>query len=280
MLALSLPGGGCDDVTLNVAPGPQRTLRPAPEPISSRRTATRPSESPAPARSSRIEPSYHQLVLTRDAAPAQAPPGLTYARLACAAPRQTAELLGLLYLPSGASGSSTRYSLIFPTAPECAAAAALVGQFDLPPANDPSEAAPADGLACAISICYRLQSETGDRSRFTGVMERLEPVGDSPQTSPAHRWAARMLAAGIRADRFSEFRASAELYSKAAGVAVPGSIEHLSSLYGEGHMLLQAGQTRRGRRVLETLIAQFGAMRRTEPFERARRLLAALEESR
>src|SRR5947209_8722191 len=108
---LLLPG--CDEVELNVgSAAPQRSVRPAPEPIRGGRAASAPSAAasarPAPLvrepPDATIEPIYYQLVLTSDAVPAEAPPGIVYLHLRCGSPRAVGAALAALYLASGGSG--------------------------------------------------------------------------------------------------------------------------------------------------------------------------------
>lgn len=266
----------CDEVELNVGnPTPQRTVRSAPEPIRTRTAASRPGAASAPAADPGLEPSYYQVVLTSDPVPVDAPPGIRYLHLKCAPPRGIGEAMSMLYLPSGGTGSSARYTLIYALASEWSAAAGHVETLDVPA----SDGAAGAGMGCAVSTLYTLLAEPAERPRVRALVDQFDRVASESQAR-WEKWAARMLAGGLVAQRMSDFEQAARLYAAAGDAATPGSIEHMTSLYEQGRCLMQAGKPVAARRALETIIGQFSAMRGSEPFERTRRLLADLDRRR
>lgn len=280
---------GCDEIEPGVGASRQpRNVRPAPEPIrtgQARRAQSAPAPAPVPSAAAKPAPGppppdatgvdgeFYQVVLTTEAAPADASNGLRYARVQCATARQVGEVLGQLYIPSGPSGGVDRYTLIYALRAEGERAAAHVAEIDVKPIAPADAAKASGGLACGVAVLHGLQQQPAERAQWAHVAEVLEKASHSESTA-WNRWACAMLAGSVAADRLSEFDRAAELFRQAQGLSQPGSLEHLTSLYRRARALLQAGQSAAARGELELAISQFGHLRGSEPFERARRLLA------
>jgi hypothetical protein len=217
-----------------------------------------------------------QVVLFSQAAPAEAPANIRHVRLQQARARDVAGVLSLLILPTGPSGTDNRYTLVYPSRLEQDAAAQAAVLFDVPAA---STTAPADDMAATwqwgIAEFFRIAEEPGAApERIRPLAERLNAAASSARLSTVQRWAAAMLAGELFAHRLYDFVTAADAFVRAEAAAEPGTYQQMAVLYARGRALQQDGKRGPARAIFETILAQFGAMRNSEVFERTRETLA------
>ncbi|GMU23328.1 MAG: hypothetical protein AMXMBFR13_34070 [Phycisphaerae bacterium] len=287
LIAVSLGQGGCSDVALDLKPPPRQSVRPAPQPIGRPAPPARQAE-PAkvnPEATATAEPqsTFFQLVLVSEPAPSDAPERLRYVRVSRAPARAVGELLAWLYVPSGPTGTETRYTLVYPTSEEGEAAAGHVSSLDVPPVasqpeNLPDE--PQTSLTLGIGLIHAAPLHgPASRERLKHAQAALARAAAGTALPEAQRWAAAMVAGGLAADCLYDFKSADSHYALAETLATPGSLEQMSALYARACAHVRAGRTEPARQILTQLIGHFGPLRVTEPFGRARKLLSQLGHS-
>jgi hypothetical protein len=216
------------------------------------------------------------LVLLSEPAPGQAPPGLTYMRLEHAPARQVGQWLAMLYVPAGASGTESRFSLLYPTIREVNAAAGWIATLD----KAYRESERQDAFAEAIQRADALDA-SGDevRERYRQSAAGFASVLDGDGQA-ARRWAAGVLAGVLFAEKLYDYEAAEQRLRGAAAIAPPGSLEYMTTYYHLARALIQDGRPGDADTLLSTIVAHFGAFRDTEVFERSRRSLAELSSAR
>ncbi len=271
-LAILILVGGCEDVRLgwpeSELPGARR---PAQQPLRDAR-----SESPDPAtRPDAVAPQFYQLVLLSEPSPLDTAPGVRMVRLRHGAARRLGHMLAMLYLPAGPTGSANRFTLVYPSAAEWAAAGRAADIFEQALAGATSK--PAGGVEFAAAAgAYDILASTGDRERAAAGVEQLRRVAQDRGQKRWFRWAAGLLAGRIMADVLQDPPAAAQLFHIAGAAAQPGSLEQMSAIFAEAQARLAAGESGPARRLLTRAVSEFDAFRDTEVFVRARRALAAL----
>lgn len=262
----------CEDVQLGW-PGesPQHPLRPAATPIQPRPAPscplTRPSNTPE------VPPiaDYYQVVLVSDGTPAQSTPGVTQVTIRQHPARRVGQLVAMLYVPAGQTGSANRFTLIYPTKNEASLAAISAGRLDLAPAAG-------DAFAAALTAIYAASQPTETPPTSAATTLKQQSAG-APGYTNWRAWAAGMLGGGVLMAG-SQNGDAWQLFAQAEDRAAPGSLEQLSAMYSRAVALARAGRYDDARRVLASALSQFDRFRQTEVFERARQLLAELETSR
>lgn len=268
---------------------PQQRPVEAPPPRNTTDTAsieTRPAqpEPPAPAPAPPPAPvvldlGVHQVVLLSQAAPGDAPTSLTYVQTTKTSARPVGELLAMLYLPSGASGTENRYTLVYPSKLEAALVTDAAGRIDVPPVptDTPAPSAAVDVYRWALG---RLQTELPDRAhareRLPEVLDGLMRTTAATELGRFERWSAAMIAGTVAAERLYDYERAERCFATAREAAEPGSFEQMAGLYAEARMAVQNGRPDEARRSLETLVARFSALRGCEVFARAEEALAGL----
>ena len=293
---------GCEDVEWNwgLQPGPQP--RPAGRPVGrvvpqSDASASRPEESspvaapsatpgttaaqPAPAPS----PSHlhvYQLILFSEAGPATAPPGLKYIRLQHARARDVANVLILLYLPSGPSGTDHRFTLLYPTPLEIESAAEAARQLDVGTAGTaPAGATAGDSWRWGVAEAFAvLEDPTCPSDRVRRAADALAVAINSSQLPKLTRWMGGMIAGELLAHRVYDYAAAEAIYGQTEATVEPGSYEQMSLLYARARALRQDGRPEPARRLFEMILGQFTAMRGSEVFERTREVLGQWDRRR
>lgn len=295
---------GCEDVSFNWGPEAQATPRPAGRPAgrvvtqseagapapaaqtaqASPRTSEVPTAHPSGGQASPQRSPLHvyQLVLFSEAGPAEAPPGIKHIRLQNARARDVANVLSLLYLPSGPSGTDHRFTLVYPTAQENELATEAARQLDIgiaaeAPAGDTAGDRWRWGVARAFAI---LDDLSIPQDRVRPIAASLATSAASSQLSRLQRWGAGMLAGELFTNRLYDYAAAAEAYRQADGAVEPGSYEQMALMYAKARALQQDGKRDQARSVLETLLGQFSNFRGAEVFERTRESLGQWERKR
>ncbi len=262
---------------------PTRSIRPA-EP---RSTGAAPQEAASPAGPSEApgEPeAFYQLVLISEPTPVNAPPGLRYIRLEHANARDVADLVGILYIPAGPTGTMHRFTLIYPSATEVKTAGAWATGLDVSPRTDGPGPVP-DSLDQAFldAVAVLYGTPTGhpkEAERLNHAVSVLARVyGAADQLGP-RRWAAALIAGAIAADRLYDYEQAETHFLVAGGIAPPGSFEQMTTQYRRALAHIQNGHPDLARDILTQVIANFGMFRRSEVFERARRALGELDAKR
>jgi hypothetical protein len=233
----------------------------------------------APARSTL---HVYQLVLLSEAGPAEAPPGLKHVRLLRTRARDAANVLKVLYLPSGPSGTDHRYTLVYPTPLEHDLAAEAARALDVGTAADaPASQGAGDiwrwGMAEAFKV---LDDAPIPPHRVRHIADALAGTCGSAQLTAWQRWAAGMLAGELRAHRLYDYAAAQALYQQLEASTEPGSYEQMALLYARGRGFQQDGRRDQARQAYETVLGQFSTMRGTEVFERARLTLSQWDRRR
>jgi hypothetical protein len=247
--------------------------------------APRPSQSAAQPAPSRSPVQVYQLVLLSEAGPAEAPSGLKHVRLMQARARDVANVLKILYLPSGPTGTDHRYTLVYPTALEHRLADEAARLLDVQTDEEEAGAPPGDTSAewwrWGVSQTFRVLDDMSiaeDRVRL--IAGTLATAATSAQLSTLQRWAAGMLAGELLAHRVYDYAGADSVYRLIEAIAEPGSYEQMALLYARGRAFQQDGRRAQARPAFETIVGQFSAMRGSEVFERARETLASWDRRR
>ncbi|MHC4673866.1 MAG: hypothetical protein ACYTBZ_15395, partial [Planctomycetota bacterium] len=197
-----------------------------------------------------------------------------------ASARNVGELLSILYLPAGPSGTEQRYTLVYMTAFEWGAAASWVDVLDVSAVEDASSNLPEDidqAFTYGIGLIYgKLDDISDDTKRFRRARDSLLRVLQSPEQPERLRWASGIIAGWISTERFYEHEEAIEYFSSAEVIAQPGSHEQMVSQYAQADVLMHHGKGEEMKSLLSNLIARFIIFRKTEVYERANRVLVEL----
>lgn len=228
--------------------------------------------------------SFCQVILVSEPSPAEAPPGLKYIRLQRGTARAVGEALAVLCVPAGASGVQDRYSLLYPTAAECKAAASWSATLDAEPLEAATATAPAGGAALlrwGLGLLYTTsRSHQQEADRLRSVAAALERAAADTDAAAPLRWAAAMIAGDIWSERLY-IQARAEQQFEAAQELVPrGSLERIATLYARAGAWIQDGRPDDARRLLKEAIIECGAFADSEVCQRVKRTLEEIERKR
>lgn len=259
---------------------PRQTAVPAPAAPSSIGSAARtmPDRSPI---------QIYQLILLSEAGPAEAASRLKHVRLSHARARDVANALQVLYLPSGPIGTDHRYTLVYPTALEHELAAQAAQILDVPIGDEhgaaefPPDATAEDWWRWGVTgACRIFDDRSIPPERVRRVADTLATAASSSRLSRFQRWAAGMLAGNLLAHRIYDYAAADSVYQQIEAIAGPGSYEQMALLYARGRACQEDGRRDPARRMFESIVGQFSAMRHSEVFERARATLAEWDRRR
>ncbi len=278
---------GCEGVEFNWPDLQARPVRPAGKPAAPSRTVAagtgqpRPGEVP-PAKEPQPTSTYYQLVLLSTPAPADAPPGMTHIRLQHASARSAGELLSILYVPSGPTGTSDRYTLIYPVQLELAAAAKAARALDVVAVTESTTSMPAaasDPFAVGVGVLYGTKpGGSPDKQRLRSAVTALQRAGGGADQSAWRRWAANMIAGAALADRLYDYAGADREFAAAEMNTEPGSLEQMTTLYMRARALVQDGKPDAARELLTRVVGLFDRMRSTEAFDRSHKLLGEINQ--
>lgn len=264
--------GGCEDVRLGWPESEPAARRPEqPRPLDVRSASQHPATRP-----DAVAPQFYQLVLLSEPSPLDTAPGVRMVRLRHGAARRLGNMLAMLYLPAGPTGSANRFTLVYASAAEWAAAGRAADIFEQALAGATSKPVGGVEFDAAAAGAYDILASTGDRERAAAGVEQLRRVAQDRGQKRWFRWAAGVLAGRIMADVLQDPPAAAQLFHIAGAAAQPGSLEQMSAIFAEAQARLAAGEGGPARRLLTRAVSEFDSFRDTEVFVRARRALAGL----
>ena len=224
--------------------------------------------------------TFYQLILHGKPASTRTQPGMKHIHLKHASARDVGELLSILYLPAGPTGTEERYTLIYTTTHEWGASADWASELDILAINDINTPPPENvdnAFAYGIGLIYGMPADLHDHlKRFQLARAELLRVLQSTDQPKRQRWAAGMVAGWITANRFCEYEQAEKYYASAEAVTQPGGLEQMVTIYARAGAFIQEGKPDVARKLLHNMIAQFGVFRRTEVYERAAKTLADL----
>lgn len=272
----------CNDVRFGSDPAPP--VRPGSTPMATREPAPAVTQPAEPVTQEIVtepeEPALFQLVLLSEPAPGRAPESLRHVRLEHATARSVADLVSILCIPAGPSGTVHRYSLLYPTRVEWDVAAEAAAMLDVPAVDQlppPPPNGPLEAWRRAIGLIHGTQRGQADTlQRWRTAEAQLAHLYRAEGLSHDQRWAACMIAGSILGDRFYEYDAAEERFAQAAAVAVPGSYAQMAAIHARAQARVHQGDVDGARNLLARVLSEFDALRRTEVFDRARRLFADL----
>ena len=222
---------------------------------------------------------FYQLVLHGEPGPEREPSGMRYVELHNVTARHVGELLSWLYIPSGASGTVGRYTLVYPTQIEWKAAAAVVSKLDVVVTESGSDANVQldEGWSVGIALIHTTPAGHPDEvARLQQATACLSRAAHAENLARWDRWAAGMLAGHIAAYRLHDDDNAEAYYRTAESLTSPGLLEQMSTMYARAQVHVREGKLDVARQLLNSLLRQFEGFRLTETFARARRRLNEL----
>jgi len=223
---------------------------------------------------------YYQLILHSKPAQVRTRPGIKHVILRKASARAAGEMLGIMYVPAGPTGTEHRYTLIYATKAEWGAAASWIEALDVQGIAviiEQSGNSNENEFAYGVGIINGIQADVLDEDkRFRMAREVFSRSARRAEQAEHLRWASGMIAGSISAGRLHEYEQAEKDYATAEAAARPGSLEQMNAQYARACMLIQNGKGEAARKMLANLIGQFGDFKKTEVYERAGRTLATL----
>lgn len=222
----------------------------------------------------------YQLVLLSQPAPAAAPPGMVHVRLAHASARPVGELLQVMILPSGPTGTRDRYTLLYPTRSETELAEQWSRRLDINNINidyiNEAQFELADyqtliGAYYHIDQISKVEQQNALWEALIAGMDRFSRQGQGEQA-----WSAAVLAADLSARHFYQYQQADRLLRQGQQKVLAGTYEQMVCWYRRAVYARKDGRVEQARKLLADLIAQFKKYRDTEIYQRADRLLAEL----
>jgi hypothetical protein len=267
-----------------------RVVAQSPEPPASQAAPASPKSDPvAIAQPSSGQPApprsplhIYQVVLLSQAAPAEAPPGLKHVRLQNARARDVANVLVVLYLPSGPGGTDHRFTLVYPTPLEAELASEGAREVDVGTAGpEPAGPTAGDAWRWGVAEAFRvLEDPAIAPERVRRAAATLATTISSAQMPALRRWMAGMLAGELLAHRLYDYAGAQDVYRQTESAAEPGSYEQMALVYAQARAFQQDGRRDQARAQLEFILGQFSALRDSEIFERTRESLAEWDRRR
>lgn len=206
-------------------------------------------------------PFFNLYLRSSDYEEGERPRGEAGIILSRAAPRACAQLLEMLYVPMGRSGSPTESYLIYENRDEFEAARAYAPRLDVAPMTAPaapvgSEAAFRAGLSLFMSI---VESESIVDPRLVETCERnLSEAAQSADLSVTDRWAAGILAGRLACDYRYDYVASRSYYRQAERSAPADSIEAMTAQWRRAESLAREGKTGEAAVAYSRIVSRFG----------------------
>jgi hypothetical protein len=252
---------------------PMPAPRPAQDPVK--------QEEPKPV-APEVEVAFYQLVLLSEKAPAHAPPGMEYLRLQEASAREVGKIVQKLVIPSGPTGTASRYTLVYPSRLELEKAGEWAAYFDVERsgADDGVSEQAEERLRQAVAQIYQAEDVTDYRDSADLLEKSLRGLEQSLNNTSLHntkRWAAGMLAAHITIHKKYDYQKAANIYDKLKTIITPGSYEQMLTWYAHGQVLISVDQKTRAKNMMANLITQFEQFKKTEVYRRGRQSLRSLE---
>lgn len=230
------------------------------------------------------EPGFSQLVLLSGSAVGGAPAGLNDSVLAHAPAERVGELVGTLHPVAGATGTSHRFTLIYPSSIEGDAAREAVHELDVPVLEGTNAQVPQgieQAFAFGVGVLYGTAGGSSEGGKQLALAEaslvRALTAADEPGK---RRWAAGMIAGWIRGDRMNDHRGAQAHFEAARQVVESNSLEHMTAMYAWSRSAVRSGRPQAAEGTLESVIGAYGKYENTEVFRRARETLAELEGKR
>jgi hypothetical protein len=220
--------------------------------------------------------SYYQLTLLSEPSTESSSTGVNLVRLNRGQARSVGEALALLIIPSGPTGTTHRYALLYPTDLEWNLATEWAERLDAPVTEEEPPAMPDNPegrFAYGLGLLYgtpRHHDKAEQRCRLAS--QAFTAVAANGSASQPLRWAAAMLDGAIYAERLFDDAEAAARYAQAEALAVPGSYEQMAAIYPQSVALVQEGRRREASRLLARVLSEFSAYRATEAYDRARKL--------
>ncbi|UCD28126.1 MAG: hypothetical protein JSV03_13675 [Planctomycetota bacterium] len=226
------------------------------------------------------KPLFYRLILHNETIPMGEQSGMKHIKLTHASARDVGELLSILYMPTGPTGTEKRYTLIYESPVIWEVAAKCVDVLDIPAINEISAARDnrkRDDFNQGIGLIYGATKRTSQETkRYRLARESLTKVLQSKDQTRARRWMAGMIAGSIADKKLIAYDEAQQHYIKAETEAESGSIEQMSAQYARACVLIKNGKPAAAKDLLTKLTTQFGKFRKTEVYERARKIQADL----
>jgi hypothetical protein len=220
--------------------------------------------------------SYYQLTLLSEESNESDSTGVKLIHLNRGEARAVGEVLTLLIIPSGPTGTADRYALLYPSELEWKLAGEWASRLDAPVIEDAVPPLPEDPealFAFGLGLLYgtpRHHPEAEQRYRL--ISKAFSSISGISGTAPPIDWAAVMLDGAVHGERLFDYAGAATRYAQAEPLAVPGSYEQMVALYLRSGALVQEGRRSEASKLLSRVLSEFSAYRSTETYERARKL--------
>jgi hypothetical protein len=264
-----------DEPETKTEPPPAPPPAPAPPPVSV------PIPTPAPMPKAPPKVAFHQLVLLNDSPAGMELEAVIEFELSQVPARRAGELAASIYLPTGPAGTDHRYTLIYPTRAECAAALSLIEQLDVAPIdavpatlpNDPGQA-----FDIGIGLIYGAPSGGGRRTEQLRQAESALRTALGATDQPAlRRWAAGMIAGRLQSRQLGDDQQALAHFVEAGRLIGVGWLEQMAALYALARTQAKLGQLDQARYTLAHMIEAYRPFEATEVYRRATDLLADIE---
>jgi len=219
---------------------------------------------------------YLQLVISADDVSSGPESHFQYVKVQRVPPASAAEILRRLYAPIGLHGIE-RCVLIYAIPSEQKGAADFIRLLDATPTTEIPTAKsepPAEAFVRYVAAYVgNRRPGSEDRKAIGELAPLFEGLARSEQSPAVLRWASAMLAGDIEASILSDFNRAEQVYLIAESQAPAGSVERLNAVYARARAQMLSGRRERAHTLYGIIVSQYSALRKTEPYIRARAVL-------